>query len=310
MHKAQVEVQKITEYSGHKGSIFITELDQAERYLYSSGDDGVVARWDLQAGETDGEGVVQVGQAVYSLLLVERHDMLVAGASNGTIYFIDLKKKQIVHTYRKREQAIYELWYDETLDTVWALQAKGALSVIQLQDFREMGYLPLSQENLRCLIPAPTKGQVLIGASDGHIRVLDKRSGTVVSNWQAHDNSVFCLLIHPQNKYLLSGGRDAHLNAWDLKTPFQSIQKIPAHNFSLNDIVLSPDQQYCLTASRDKTIKLWDADSLQLLKVIDWARHEAHRHSVNKLKWLASDNSVISCGDDRRIIRWQINVLR
>jgi WD repeat-containing protein 61 len=308
MSRPRIAVQKQVEYTGHKGSVFCLALDQAERYLYSSGDDGVVARWDLHADQSDGEGVVQLGHGIYSLLLVERHHLLVAGGSNGAVYFIDLAGPRILHTFRKREDSIYHLWHDPDRDTIWILQGKGAISVLQLPGFEEKGYLKPSSQNLRSLYPGPGKGQAMIGASDGMIRVLNLKTGKVEKEWQAHERSVFALAVHRENKYLLSGGMDAHLNVWDLKKPFQSIQKIPAHNFTVNDIVISPDYQYVATASRDKTLKLWDADDLKLLKVVNFARNEGHKHSVNKLKWLKSDNSVISSSDDRRIIRWQFIV--
>ncbi|MEO1450603.1 MAG: WD40 repeat domain-containing protein, partial [Bacteroidota bacterium] len=95
---------------------------------------------------------------------------------------------------------------------------------------------------------------------------------------------------------------------WRLDTPPVREMHIPAHNFTLNHFAYSPDKQYLLTVSRDKTIKLWQASDLKLLKVIDYARNEGHRHSVNKIKWLRADNSVISCGDDRQLFRWKISI--
>lgn len=310
MPSVQVSVEKITEYIGHNGSVFTHVVDAAEHYFYSADDHGVVAKWDLQKPESDGEGVIQVPHAIYSLLLVDELQLLIAGGSEGTIYFVDLKSREIVHQYRKRAHAIYKLWLAPDGKTVWALQAKGALSVIQLPDFEQVGYLPLSQENLRCITAGPQSGQVLIGASDGLIRVLDIKKGEVVHSWKAHDPSVFCLLMHPDNKMMLSGGRDAHLNIWDLKNNFAEVERIPAHNFTVNDLVLSPDHRYLLSASRDKTIKLWDADHFHLLKVINLHRNQGHKHSVNKLTWLTADNSVLSSSDDRRTIRWKIKVER
>jgi len=130
-----------------------------------------------------------------------------------------------------------------------------------------------------------------------------------LDRWQAHDNSVFSLQYVEENSLLLSGGRDAHLNIWDLKANHSLVQSLPAHNYTINAFALSPSGDYFATASRDKTLKIWDTHSFQLLKVVDFARNLAHTHSVNRICWLKSDNSLISCSDDRRIIRWQVTIL-
>jgi len=46
---------------------------------------------------------------------------------------------------------------------------------------------------------------------------------------------------------------------------------------------------------------------LQLLKVIDKARHAGHGTSVNKLLWVQFEDQLLSCSDDRTISQWNIN---
>lgn len=306
--RPKISVRKVREYTGHKGSIYAMAVDAAERYLYTSGDDGLVVRWDLQQAEDSGDGILRIGTAVFSLEVIEKHNLLVVGASDGTVYFVDLVGGSIKHTYRKTEHRVFDLWYDPEFDYVWLLQAKGWLGVIDVASFTEKGYQQIGTENLRKIIAGPIAGYVLLGGSDGQIRLLEKKSGEIKSSWKAHGNSVFAMQLIPETDYLLSGGRDAHLNLWEWKGKYLAVQKVPAHNFTINDIALSPDHKMIVTASRDKTIKLWRADDLALLKVVDAARHEGHKHSVNKIKWLESDNSVISGSDDKRIIRWQFSI--
>ncbi len=303
-----ITISQHCEYTGHTGSVFAAALDEAERFLYTSGDDGIVARWDLHRLPDDGEAVLRIATSVYAMLLVPAHDLLVAGASDGTIHFVDLAERKIVHSHRKTTDAVYGFYWDAARSRVWVLQAKGLLSAIRLPDFSEDFILKMSGENLRAILRAPSGEGVYVGASDKSITLIDPAGPKRLHQWEAHEHSVFSLAVHPEGKYLLSGGRDAHLNAWDLLDAHALIKSIPAHNFTINDIAFSPDGDYFMTASRDKTLKLWDAWTFELLKVIDHGRHEGHKHSVNKLKWLKSDNSVISVGDDRRIIRWNVEI--
>ena len=81
---------------------------------------------------------------------------------------------------------------------------------------------------------------------------------------------------------------------------------IPAHMFTINDIVFSPDGKLMATAGRDKHIKIWDAEAFNLLKVIDREKFGGHINSVNKLFWSNWNNYLISCGDDKAVMVWEI----
>lgn len=301
-----VIVEKVTEYPGHKGSIFAIELSPDEKFLFSSGDDGTVAKWNLDEKNPSGEGVLKVPHGIYSLAYIPNKQMLVAGGSEGSVYFIDLLQKQIIHQYRKTVDAIFDLHFSAEKNQLWVLHGKGGLSLIDLDKFETLFYKRLTDSHLRSIVSHPNESGWLVASSDQMIRWLDAEGNTILKEWEAHENSVFSLMVHKEGKYLMSGGRDAHLNIWDINQDFSLIKSIPAHNFTINDMAFSQSGDYFVTASRDKTIKLWDAYSFDLLKVIDVKRNEGHTHSVNKIKWLKSDNSLISCSDDRRIIRWNI----
>lgn len=306
--RPSVSVEKLAEYTGHKGSIFALVVDDVGRYVYTAGDDGTVACWDMQGPEDWGAGILQTGSSIYALTLAQAHGYLIAGGSDGTVFFVDLKEQKVVHRHRKSPASIYGLHYEADRDLLWILHAQGALSVLRVSDFSERGYARIAQGHLRSITSAPNDAYWLIGSSDQHIYCVNRTSGKVEHRWQAHDSSVFSLRLHAAGHYLLSGGRDAYLNVWDLQRDFQQIKHIPAHNFTINDIVLTSNGDYFVTASRDKTLKVWDAYQFDLLKVINYERHEAHRHSVNRLAWLSQDNSLLSCSDDRRLIRWRITV--
>jgi WD40 repeat protein len=115
------------------------------------------------------------------------------------------------------------------------------------------------------------------------------------------------VIKHPTKDIILSGGRDAHLNLIEWPS-CKIMEKIPAHNFAIYDIVFNPDKTLFATGSRDKNIKIWDASSLQFLYRIDKEKNEGHINSVNKLLWSSYKNTLVSTGDDRSIMGWQINL--
>lgn len=297
----QLSIQR--EFSGHKGSLFAMKADAAENFLYTAGDDKVVAKWHLDK-ENYAEALLQTPSSIYAMALMEDENGLAVGTRDGIFYWVDTLTKEVKAQHRPFNDSVYEIKYDIDNQRIWILYGRGNLCIWELEKREIRHVLPICNENLRSIVFE--KELAFIGASDGAIYVLDKNSILPIRKIKAHDNSVFCLAISSANKWLLSGGRDAYLNVWDMKNELTLVDKIPAHNFTINDIVFSPDNQYFATASRDKTLKIWDADSLTLLKVGDYNRYKSHTHSLNRLVWLQKTNILISCGDDRRIIHWKI----
>ena len=239
------------------------------------------------------------------MTLIEDKGWLAVGSSQGWLYIVDISDKSLIHQSRHGQLPIYSLQYNKQADSLWILHAKGGLEIISLQEFGKLLYRQLSSEHLRTLVFDHERNQCYLGSSDNQIYVLSSDGNQTLHQWQAHANSVFNLCLHPSGKQLLSGGRDAHLKSWALDAQFHELQSIPAHNFTINEISFSADHQYLATGSRDKTVKIWDAENLQLLKVIDPIRNDGHRHSVNKVVW-HPDGSLLSAGDDKRIIQWRI----
>ncbi|MEM6628257.1 MAG: hypothetical protein AAF694_01230 [Bacteroidota bacterium] len=306
--RKKVVVEKVGEYSGHKGSIFAISPGLNPMELLSSGDDGVVAKWKLDSRENEGEGIFRTEHGIYSILSIPKQGFFVAGGSQGSVYFIEEKSKKVIRLLRNSPNPVYNLYYDAQNFVIWILQGNGFLSVVDVKRLETLFHKQISPGNLRGICASQREDKVYIGTSDHRILVCSKENYKTLRAWKAHENSVFTLAMHPNGAYIVSGGRDAHLKFWESRIPNDLMEKIAAHNFTVNDIIFSPDGDYFVTASRDKTLKVWDAYTFELLKVIDNKRNEGHTHSVNRLKWIQRDNTIISCSDDRRIIQWKLQL--
>lgn len=305
--RPDIQLTLIREYAGHSGAVFAMAALPAQRQAISAGDDGIVVRWELDDPEGRGEALLRAPHALYALHVVPERSLLLAGGSTGTIYAVDMAKRQILRSFAQSQDPVYGFFSLPGSSTIGVLHGGGYLSLLDAESLTIQSYRRLSEGHLRCSALDPQTGMLFIGASDGHIMALAPGSLELVQRWEAHQPSVFSLAVHPEHRYLLSGGRDAHLRSWDLRNHFAPIQALPAHLFTVNSIELSPNRRHWLTASRDKHLKIWDAESLGLQKVIDWDRQRGHRHSVNKALWL-SDTYFISCGDDKRLLYWQIDI--
>jgi WD40 repeat protein len=189
---------------------------------------------------------------------------------------------------------------------VFTIGGEGVLTRWDALEQRSIESIHLSNQSLRSIAYSISRQELAIGGSDAQIYLLDaltfELKHTIAG---AHANSVFSLAYSPDGQWLLSGSRDAHLKVWDVNT-WQVHLAHPAHWFTINAIAYHPNGSLFATASRDKTIKIWDAYTFELRKVIDTIRHGGHVNSVNDLLWTQFDNELVSAGDDRSLMIWNV----
>ena len=288
--------------TGHKASVYSLAQGKEPHLILSGSGDGWVVEWNLNDPEL-GKLVAKAEANIFSLF--ENKDLIVAGNMNGGVHWIYPneveKNKDIAH----HQKGVFDIQlFDHHLFTTGG---KGIVTKWSIDDRRPVMSLHLSAHSLRQMAFSKKRNEVAIGASDKNIYILDATSLEVKKIIEAaHENSVFTLIYSPDGKYLLSGGRDAHLKVWEVSNDYHQISTQPAHYFTINDIVFNPNGKLFATASRDKTIKIWNAENFQLLKVLDVARDGGHVNSVNSLLWTNHHNWLVSGSDDRSLIIWEI----
>ena len=294
--KRSWKVEKLQQFNGHHQGIYGLTVDDETGYLYTSGSDGLVVRWK-PGGPDNGELLARIPESVFVLLSL-RKDILLAGTANGIVYMLQLDEIPVMHKLKAHNGGIFTLVKTGTGDG-WYSGGKDGY----LLEWNNRGEWILgkkcSDESLRCIAVAGTK--VAAGFSDYHIRLWDPfNGGEALSDVKAHSNSVFSLDFSKDGRWLYSGGRDAALKKWDTQNGLQPVHEVPAHWSHINHLRVSPNGRLVATGSMDKTIRIWDADNLELLKVIDATKTEAHNSSVNRVIWL-DDERIASCADDRTI---------
>ncbi|WP_259404409.1 WD40 repeat domain-containing protein [Hymenobacter sp. HSC-4F20] len=300
-------VQKLATLTGHRDCVYALAGTAGQETFYSAGADGLVAAWNVAAPEQDGELVAKVENSVYALLHLPERNLLVLGHNFQGIQVIDLAAKKLVYATALPATAIFAIVYSARQQRLYAGLADGTLAVLRADDFRVETLLRLSEKSLRCLALHEQRGELTVGGSDWRVRVLDAGSLRVKRVIEGATNSVFTAEYSPDGRYLLTAGRDAHLRIWDVAAGYQEHRSIVAHMFTINHLAFSPDAQLLATCSMDKSIKLWNAQSWELLRVVDRARHAGHGTSVNKLFWPGRQNRLVSCSDDRSLAVWQLS---
>lgn len=299
-----IEVSKLHTLTGHKDAIYTLDRGLTPNIFYSAGGDGHVVEWDLQQPE-NGHSIANMSASVYAIRLIEEAGILVVGQNFDGIHLIDVAKKESIGSVNCTTAAIFDIQFSK--GHVFLGTGDGHLIVIELESRRIVKTIQLSEKSLRTLCIMENLGVIVAGFSDNSFRVVNLLDYNVEIEQAGHKNSIFTVQTSPDDKYLLSGSRDAHLKFWSVGERFELDESIVAHMYAINHIAFRPDGKYFATASMDKTIKLWDYAKRKLVKVVDKARHNGHLTSVNKLYWSDYNNYLISCSDDRSLGVWSID---
>jgi WD40 repeat protein len=298
-----INIHKKAVLTGHNAAVFAITATHEEQFILSGAGDGWVVRWDLANPEL-GHLVAKVDAQIFSLAQLDEPHKLVAGNMNGGIHWIDLEVPENTRNIQHHKKGVFAIL--NLGNEVFTLGGEGVITRWSAAEYRSVESIHLSNQSLRSIAYAAAQQELAIGASDGQIYILDALTFQLKKTIaQAHDNSVFSLCFTPDGQWLLSGSRDAHLKIWNTQT-WELHYAQPAHWFTINAIAFHPDGLYFATGSRDKTIKIWDGHNFELLKVIDTIRHGGHVNSVNDLLWTRYHNELVSAGDDRSLMIWDI----
>lgn len=299
----KIEVNKVNTVGGHSDCVYTLEQGPEPNQFFSSGGDGVVALWDLNDMD-NGRMIVKVPSSVYALFYYAERNVLVIGQNFDGIHLVDLAKKEELGSISLGTSAIFDI--KVVKDRVFAALANGEVHVLDITTLETIHVIQASEKSARTIAISESHGHLTVGFSDNYIRIYSLVDFSLIKEFEAHKISVFTVQYSPDQRYLISGSRDAHLKIWDTQKGYELHESIVAHMFAINHLVFSPDGKHFVTCSMDKSIKVWDAETFQLLKVIDKARHAGHGTSINKVLWTNFNNLLLSASDDRSISIWDI----
>lgn len=270
--------------------------------MYSGSSDGMVAKWDLETGEPLPFSV-KIGSPVFSLL--PSADFLLIGQHHGGIHVIDLVSKKEMRHLKYHNAGVFALAEIPGEQLFLSAGGEGGLAVTDSNDFRHLHTVQVSAQKLRCIEVTPDGKHVVIGGSDGYLRVFDT----------AYFNEVFAVKAHEGGMYsatflyadtLVTGGRDAHLRFWKFapNAPVQT-DAVPAYNFAVYSLSVHPvHREVFAGGSRDKTCKVWSLTDIKRPVRLERPRSEGPARSVNAVCYSENGKYLVAAGDDRMLTVW------
>lgn len=284
----------------HRAGAPVYALEALDGEVHCGCGDGTVLTWSM----TDPMRISLTAQLSAPVFSARRtvEGLLAIGTFTGELCIIDLRDRIALQRIEAHAGAIHDIGRIGA-DLIATAGADGHLRTWRREGprWRAERDIPLSEGKLRGLAASSDGGRIAVACGDGPIRVLESGMLNEISTFTGHEGGTTSLAFHPTKPVLLSGGKDGALRVWPDQGGAAELISLPAHRGAIYGIAFNNVGTRFVTASRDKTVKLWDAATLEVIIRLE-ARDGGHAHSVNAVAWLG--DSLISAGDDRRLIRW------
>jgi len=294
---------KTAELTGHGNPIFALELSQKPGILFSGGNDKGLVEWSLKNNSFI-KVMFPVMASVYAIHCPVDLPLMFVGLRTGEVKVFHFLQQQLLPSLKHHRSPVFDIKSVKNKQELLVASEDGTVSIWSLHTHELLHFITVSDDTVRCIAISPDEKQVAFGCRNNQIKIYDLEDYTLVKTLHGHTMSVFSLSYSPNGEYLVSGGRDAQVKIWDARS-YNLINNIPAHLFAVNSIAFHPAQPYFATASMDKSIKIWGSDDFKLYKIISREKGLAsHQLSVNKAIW--NGDQLISTGDDKQIMMWDI----
>jgi WD40 repeat protein len=303
--KINIDIKHIATLTGHSGCVYAMDKGISENTVFTAGSDMFIALWNLETLQAE-KFSASLPAAVYAICHIPEKKLLLAGTTTGSIHILDLEKKEEIKMLQHHTAPIFDIKYSLETNCFYTAGGDGNFAVCSLDTLSLIKMKKLSLEKVRSIDFNYITSEIAVALGDCNVLIFDLHTLDYKKDFIGHGLASNVVRYSPDGKFLLTGGRDAHLNIWQVGN-YELVKSIPAHNWAIYDIAFSPDATLFATASRDKTIKIWNAKTFQLLKRITKENFDAHTHSVNKLIWSTYNNYLVSVGDDRLVMVREVN---
>lgn len=285
--------KKQFEFNDHSGPVYC--LTNQNEYLYSSGADNFIVRWDLNKLKQD-DFIIKVQHSAFSIKHLKKLPFLFIGCSNGDLHVVNSKSKEELKFIQHHSSAIFSIYEIPEKEIIITGDAEGNICIWNSSEFNLLIQIPLNCGKIRSITHLDNK--LIVGSKDGKMRFFDLEFFNQVDEIKINDYGIQS--IEFIDGYCIIGGYDGYLYLLESSSN-KMVAKIPAHKGPVYCVKRINDQSFA-TASRDKSIKIWD---IKTLNVIDKKelKNGGHTNSVNLILKL-NHTKFVSCSDDSKIIIW------
>jgi len=242
---------------GHNKLITSLGYDAANKHLYSASYDGLVVRWDINTGAT--EGLTGKGHSNQINSVHIQGNNLVTCAMDDTVRFTPLSTRHYSDSAVKLDSTPTDVAVGKKDTKLVVAAIADALVVIKdghVVNKVQVKYQPLT------LAFSVDETQLAVGGKDNNIYLYslsgDKLNETNVL--KGHRGPLSVVVYSPDGQYLASADNNRDIYVWDRKSHSIKIQGWVFHTARVNSLSWAYDSLHLVSGGLDGNIFIWDVE--------------------------------------------------
>lgn len=141
------------------------------------------------------------------------------------------------------------------------------------------------------------------GGRDGTIVIWDFIERSTLQSISLDDAVVTSLDISPNSKYIVAGSSKGETLVYDIENNV-SLFNLNDHKKDITSVKIGPNGNLFATASGDKTINIYELANGKQIQSL-----KGHKNWVRDISFSSDSKTLLSCGDDSQIIKWDLSEL-
>jgi WD40 repeat protein len=245
----------LTTLSGHSSAVESIAITPDGQILASGSADSTIKLWKLTTGELL-DTLSAHSSAVRSVAISPDGKILASGSYDKSIKLWDISKRALIRTLQGVSSLVSSITFSPRLNPkiLAAGIQNGQVLQWDLKADSSPTTLLWNSTKVESMSISPDSNTLIVGDSDGIIKVLNLYMGVVFASFPSHQGSVLSVAISRDGKTLLSGGNDIKL--WNLDS-HSLLEAFSEHTSKVCTVDFSPSGEQFISSSQDETIKVW-----------------------------------------------------
>ncbi len=253
----------LTELKGHQAGVTWVAFAPDAKRLLSASHDGTIIVWDWQRRRK--EWVLRGHRRSVRTAVFLEPPLLASAGWDGTVRLWDWRAGKPRQTLNARIGRLHAI----AVSTDFRWLAAGGDKGFCLWRREDNRWRPhrFSFAPIAALVFHPDDYRLFVGDFRGWLHVLDIAKGTSLRRMEqflcpAHEGAITALAIHPNGKWLLSGGEDAALIVWEITEEGVFVHKRLSgwHLKEIRALAFRHDGAIAVSCSMDDTLRVWRTD--------------------------------------------------
>lgn len=229
--------------------------------------------------------------------------ILATGDASGMLRLWPLGSEEMVTTLEAQRRGVRALVYHPDGSSLASGGGDGLVHVFNARDLRLMAWLDTRHRGPISGLAFSGDGTRIVSASqDASILVRDVVTGQKLTTYFGHSSDVTAIVTAPESDCAVSGGADRSLQGWDLESSEQlDFATQPAR---VTTLAMSRDGSRLATAMTDGVVTLRRTTRCRVHTVALRLVH--HQRPVRAMVFSPDGKSLFTAGDDKVIVRWDV----